>query len=282
MRNSGVAGCYALPEGNVQIAFSGGRSSAYMLHEILQANGPLPDRVAVTFQNTGRERPETLDFVQEVGQRWGVNIVWLEYGPDSSFAIVNRETASEDGKPFETLIRKRKFLPNQQARFCTVELKIRTAKRYLMSLGWKHWTNATGIRADEPHRLNKAPPKDRWTVWMPLADAGVSKRTVTAFWAAQPFDLRLQNIDGKTPDGNCDDCFLKSERHKARIAIEYPERHAWWEGMEELASTLTSGTGAQFSSRYSMKEIRLFVENQGTLDLNDTALLCQANDGECF
>ena len=30
---------YVLPEGNVQIAFSGGRTSAYMLHQILEANG---------------------------------------------------------------------------------------------------------------------------------------------------------------------------------------------------------------------------------------------------
>lgn len=54
---------YRLPDGNVQIAFSGGRTSAYMLHKLLDANGGLPDRAVVTFQNTGREMPETLDFV---------------------------------------------------------------------------------------------------------------------------------------------------------------------------------------------------------------------------
>jgi len=61
---------YTLPAGNVQIAFSGGRTSAYMLHQILETNGPLPDRVVVSFQNTGREMPETLDFVQECSDRW--------------------------------------------------------------------------------------------------------------------------------------------------------------------------------------------------------------------
>lgn len=30
---------YTLPDGNVQIAFSGGRTSAYLLHQILDANG---------------------------------------------------------------------------------------------------------------------------------------------------------------------------------------------------------------------------------------------------
>ncbi len=46
---------YRLPEGNVQIAFSGGRTSAFMLHKILQANGDLPERVKVMFLNTGRD-----------------------------------------------------------------------------------------------------------------------------------------------------------------------------------------------------------------------------------
>ena len=32
---------YQLPDGNVQISFSGGRTSAYMLHRILEANGDL-------------------------------------------------------------------------------------------------------------------------------------------------------------------------------------------------------------------------------------------------
>ena len=70
---------YTLPDGNIQISFSGGRTSAFMLHEILQANGDLPERCQVMFANTGREMPETLDFVHECGSRWGVSIIWLEY-----------------------------------------------------------------------------------------------------------------------------------------------------------------------------------------------------------
>jgi len=68
-----MASPYVLPSGKVQIAFSVGRTSAYMLRQILDANGGLPTdgRVQVTFQNTGREMPQTLDFVAEVGRRWG-------------------------------------------------------------------------------------------------------------------------------------------------------------------------------------------------------------------
>jgi 3'-phosphoadenosine 5'-phosphosulfate sulfotransferase (PAPS reductase)/FAD synthetase len=143
MNTVALSNPYLLPEGNVQLAISGGRTSAYMLHAILEANGGLPERAVACFQNTGREMPQTLDFVQEIGSRWGVPIVWLEYragdfGLAPTFAQVDHASASRNGEPFEALIRKRKFLPNQQARFCTVELKIRTVKRYLMSLGWTH------------------------------------------------------------------------------------------------------------------------------------------------
>jgi 3'-phosphoadenosine 5'-phosphosulfate sulfotransferase (PAPS reductase)/FAD synthetase len=278
---------YILPDGNVQIAFSGGRTSGYMLHEILRANGGLPDRVVVSFQNTGREMPETLDFVQECGERWGVRIVWLEYRTDGSlFEIVSHNSASRNGEPFDALIDKKQYLPNQQSRFCTIELKIRTAKRYLLTLGWKRWTNCVGIRADEPHRLNKPAPKDRWTVWTPLADAGVSRHDVTAFWARQSFDLRLPNVNGRTHLGNCDGCFLKSERSQTTLARDYPERHAWWEAAEARIGVLESSKGrpvdnSQFSRRFSKRELRDFMERQGDWIFDEEGALCQANDGDC-
>jgi len=67
----------------IVINFSGGRTSALMLWMIIQAHGgTLPDNYIVVFQNTGMERPETLDFVRDVGNNWGVDIVWLEYDLD--------------------------------------------------------------------------------------------------------------------------------------------------------------------------------------------------------
>ena len=62
-------------EGPALISFSGGRTSAFMLWNILQAHGGvLPDDIYVTFANTGKEAPETLDFVHEIEQKWDVKI----------------------------------------------------------------------------------------------------------------------------------------------------------------------------------------------------------------
>ena len=66
--------------GPAVISFSGGRTSGLMLYRILEAHGgTLPDDVKVVFCNTGKEREETLEFVERCSQRWGVPVVWLEY-----------------------------------------------------------------------------------------------------------------------------------------------------------------------------------------------------------
>ena len=273
---------YILPDGNVQISFSGGRTSAYMLHQIAETNGGIPDRCKVVFANTGREMPQTLDFVQEVGDRWSIPIVWVEYiSQMPGFDVVSHNSASRDGEPFEELIRKRKYLPNQQARFCTADLKIKPSARYLKSLGWETWMSALGIRADEPGRINREPQKERWQRWYPLADAGVSKHHVMAFWAAQAFDLRLQNIKGNTALGNCDGCFLKSEATLAMLARDYPDRHAWWERMEAKTAEATTSAAARFRKEYTRKSLRDFVERQGDWIFSTEGVLCQQDGGDC-
>ena len=277
---------YALPDGNVQIAFSGGRTSAYMLHHILEANGGLPDRCNVVFANTGREMPETLDFVQECSDRWSVPIAWVEFERSGEagarFRQVSHNSAARNGEPFVDLIRQKKFLPNQAARFCTGDLKVKPTRDYLRSIGWDYWLSAVGIRADEAGRVDRTPQRERWQRWYPLADAGVSKRDVMAFWQRQPFDLRLSNIGGKTPLGNCDGCFLKSEANIAALARDYPERHQWWQDMEDMVSEWTPGMGARFREEYSRREIRSMVDRQGDWIFNAPDALCQTDGGECM
>lgn len=267
---------YILPDGPVSIAFSGGRTSAYMLHQILAANGGIPeDRCEVTFQNTGREREETLDFVQEVGRRWGVPITWLEYTYEKPlFRVTGHQGASRNGEPFDDAIRKKQRLPNQAEKWCSAQLKTLTAKRYLVAVrGWNAWTSLVGFRADEAHR---EPYNDnRATTVLPLRAAGVTRRDVQAFWKKQPFDLDLPIIGGKTVGGNCDGCFLKSEAYLFGFGRDEPERAAWWEN-HEIAR------GGFFNKRYSRRELREFNERQGDMFLSTEGALCQASGGECM
>jgi len=271
---------FNLPPGNVQISFSGGRTSAYMLHRILEANGDLPERCQVMFANTGREMPQTLDFVNECSVRWNVPIVWLEYDRQHgkpTFNVVSHNAASRDGKPFEVLIsetRNGRALPNQQWRFCTEELKAKTLSRYLTrQLHWSVWSSAIGIRADEAHRT-KTKRRGRQIHWYPLANAGVTKRDIYKFWKSQPFDLQLENVNGSTPLGNCDMCFLKSEKILANIAKTMPDKADWWIRMEQE-------TGSTFRKDRDLAEFTDFVGRQADWVFDDESFFCQADGGEC-
>lgn len=233
-------------EGPATISFSGGRTSGFMLAKIVEAHGGrLPDDVIVCFQNTGLEHPATYDFIRECGERIAP-VRWLEYRHDGGHRAieVTPDTASRKGEPFEALIRACGYLPNPVTRKCTTELKIRTLIRYLRALGWTEWSNAIGLRADEPRRVArmKGDVKSEDTV-MPIAEAGHTLADVRAFWRSMPFDLRLPNDDSAF--GNCTLCFLKSRARLQRVLRAEPERADWWIRMEALALA-SKPSGARF------------------------------------
>lgn len=269
------------------ISFSGGRTSAYMLWRVLQAHDmSLPADAIVCFANTGKEDEATLQFVQACSERWGVHITWLEYQPEEpGFKVVNFETASRYGEPFQKIIVKRNFLPNPVARFCTVELKIQPEHKYLKSLGWTEWDNMVGIRADEPRRVakiraNPSGGKSGPDRIMPLADAGITKDEVGRFWRAQAFDLGLPNHNGVTSHGNCDLCFLKGASQILSLITEKPERAVWWARMEDSITNAKIKNGGRFrSDRPSYAEMLKFSSEQRDMFNNDEeAIACFCGD----
>lgn len=218
-------------EGPAVISFSGGRTSGYMLRRILDAHdGALPPDVHTLFSNTGKEREETLAFVRDCGERWGVPIHWLQRTAGGGVEAVTFDTAARKGEPFDALLTERKFLPNPVMRFCTTELKIRAMKGWMLARGYEHWTNVVGLRFDEARRVGNVrshKSRERWEVACPLYDARVTVVDVTEFWKAQPFDLRLQSYEG-----NCDMCFLKGVAKRQRLAEERPDLVGWWAAQE--------------------------------------------------
>jgi len=270
------------------ISFSGGRTSAYMLHRVLEANGGLPDEAKVCFANTGKEDEATLEFVRDCERHWQVPITWLEYlaytDDEPKFKEVTFETASRDGEPFEALIRKRGYVPNPVARFCTVELKVRTIHRYLKSIGWTEWDSMLGIRADEPRRLAKIGNQDygkHEEKVAPLGQVGVTKEDVGTFWKLQPFDLKLPNHNGVTMHGNCDLCFLKGAAQILSLIAEKPERAVWWAKIEALAMALANKpSGANFrTDRPSYSQMLAFSQDQRDMfDPQGEAISCFCGD----
>ena len=249
------------------ISFSGGRSSAYMTDRLLKEL-PMSD-VIVCFANTGKEEPETLDFVHECDCHWNGVVRWLEYDPVERFRQVTYNTASGKGEPFTALIEKRHYLPNVVTRFCTQDLKVRVIKRFMMSLGHLHWTNAIGIRYDEPRRWAKTRAigeKERWETWLPLVDWRVTKAQVLDYWRTMPFDLKLRHYQG-----NCDLCFLKGKNKVKRILTDHPEKADWW--MEQEGKI-----GGTFRKGFSLADLMDLMRRAPTLfDYEDPDIDCFCN-----
>lgn len=265
------------------ISFSGGRTSAYMLYRVIQAHGgTLPEHIKVVFANTGKEMPQTLDFVRDCAEQWGVEIVWLEarvrvggegenkYVYDT--VVVDYATASRNGEPFEQLITARKYLPNAVARFCTAELKVRRIHDYLRSIGFPDdHVEFIGIRADEVRRalkLHKQVSEGR-ECFCPLYADGITKEDIFAFWSKQNFDLALPNNNGTTDWGNCDLCFLKGLGKKLSIIRERPDLADWWAGQERRIQ------GTFRADQPSYERMKVIATDQGNLfEFDDESIPC--------
>lgn len=271
--------------GPAVISFSGGRTSGYMLHRIVQAHGgTLPDNVKVVFANTGAEFDWTLDFVQRCSEAWDVPIIWLEFRHgykgghrrERWAEVVTHATASRNKEPFDMLLESKRIVPDRGRRFCTMQLKSFTVRRYLKSLGWSAWKNVIGFRADEGGRVDEktanemAAPGPETSIF-PLADAGINRPDVLRFWKAQNFDLEL---DADGDGGNCDGCFMFSAARLGRMFQKYPERMEWWPTTEAKFGTKTMAPGRSYAS------IRDVATRQGSLMLAwDDASPCNETCG---
>lgn len=250
------------------ISFSGGRTSAYMLWRVLQSNGGLPDDAIVCFANTGKEEEATLQFVHDCEKHWNVPIAWLEFIPTKpKFRVVNFESASRNGEPFEALIKQRKYLPNGVTRFCTTDLKVTCIDRYMKSINQPDYVTMVGIRADEPRRVAKMRDnKDEKLT--PLATAGIGEQDVWQFWNEHEFDLDLAKVSGAS---NCDLCFLKGGKIIQGLIREKPERALWWARMEKEIG------GTFHKDRPNYQSLLDFNNSQQTL-FDDESLPCFCGD----
>lgn len=209
---------------NLLVSVSGGRSSMYMANQIKNRNWHLNFNIAYVFANTGKEREETLQFVERCDKEWGLEIIWVEAVVHTArrgctHKVVDFETASRHGEPFEEVIKKY-GIPNQNYLHCTRELKANPIRSLTEMLGWDYFYTAQGIRVDEPKRIG-----NKSNVIYPLYDwFPATKGEVLDWWKDQPFDLGLEEHQG-----NCDACHKKSINKLVRIAKETPSAMMWWE-----------------------------------------------------
>lgn len=197
--------------------------------------------------------------------------------------MIGREIVWVRGESWETMIRRKKYLPNQQVRFCTSVLKIEPIFHYLFLHGMLPCRMRIGFRFDEQDRvetmdlgpfkyathceqMKNGQWRHRWAemdwreVEFPLIEAGVFSGDVRKFWADKPVPF--------AKDSNCQFCFWK---HPQILAKNFQEAAGImkWAGVQEVCA------GAKFK-----KEGDLFAFSrlgiQADFGFEDTDAGCKA------
>lgn len=270
-------------DGPAVISFSGGATSGFMLKQILDAHdGALPKDVVVCFANTGLEHEKTLDFVRKVESNWGLKINWLEYRSVRNFAQVDFQTASRKGEPFDLLIGDKQYLPNPAARFCTIEMKIKTISRFVKEVfGFNDgYLDVMGLRYDEPGRVARTKNSmnsDR-EVCCPMYHAKHTLEDVDSFWSNNSFKLEIPRILS-----NCVGCFLKGASKLDLIARQAPGSLEWWAKREETSFGLNEDgsekKGVFRSDRPRYRNLIKMADEQKLFDFpDDESLPCNCTD----
>lgn len=151
--------------------------------------------------------------------------------------------------------------------------------------GWTEWDQFIGTRADEQRRVAKIRARGHSTesanelMCLPLVDAGVTVCDVTALWQAQPFDLELLIVNGRTLEGNCDLDFLKPLDQRLALIKARPEAADWWARMEAL-NLASKASGARFrADGPSYASLARFAASQSDLlDPADEPITCYCGD----
>lgn len=210
------------------------------------------DQYAFVFANTSREKEATLEFMRDVELNFGIRVTWVEAVVDfrknkgTKHRVVTFETAKRNGEIYEDVI-KAYGLPDINFPHCTREMKQVTIRSFMRYIGWGDWKKyktILGFRADEPKRT-KVENLKKLNQWWPLWEWGIVKSDVAYFWNRQKFDLKIE-VDA---DGNCEDCFKKSDLKLLYQAKSNPTGVEWIREMErkyELHKAGRSGEGMPY------------------------------------
>lgn len=215
----------AMDKKKLLISFSGGETSAFMA-SLLWTHKQEEFEMVFVFANTGQEREETLEFIEECSKYFGFPVYWVEgvfsrkYGVGVKSRLVDFKKADRDGKVFEQMISVY-GIPNVANPQCSRELKANVINHFARHvLLWKDFYLAIGIRSDEADRMN-AKAKAKKIIYPLISNdffPNITKQHVNYFWDKMPFRLRLKGYQG-----NCKWCWKKNIKKLEKIAFENPE-----------------------------------------------------------
>lgn len=253
------------------ISFSGGRTSAYMTHRLLNDEAILREfEPHIVFANTGLEHANTLEFVHNCEKHFGWRVVWLEAvvqpekGLGTRHKVVDYFTAARQGEPFRDVVAKY-TMPNVKFRHCTRELKQAPIFSYCRErFRTVSVDTAIGIRADEMRRISQAKNHKQRVMYPLIERYPTDKQDVLDFWADMPFDLGLPEYLG-----NCVPCFQKSDKKLLKALQDEPHYFDLIEQIERDFGIKSDGQVVHFfRGNRDVSHLRALLSEMGRLPEN--------------
>lgn len=205
------------------VSFSGGRTSAYLVHLMEQKRINEGWDVSYVFFDTGAEHPETYRFVQKCVDHFGIDLTCLraKVNPEMGVGAVPVEVPIDSLKWDLSLWKEmsdKHGNPWIAGAYCTRFMKTDMMKKWQKQFNGDV-TNWLGIRADEKRRL-----KPHKGIRYLAEISPMDKTDIIGWWACQPFDLAIQEHLG-----NCVFCIKKSIPKIALAIKDEPELAREWQ-----------------------------------------------------
>lgn len=260
------------------VSFSGGRTSAYLVHLMEQKRINDGWDVDYVFCDTGAEHPKTYEFVRQVAEHFNINITYLravisqEKGVGVSYEVV--ENIGYDLSMFADISRKYGAPFNPGGAHCTQHLKTIPYTKYCNDkYGKGNYTTWLGIRIDEQRRLK---PKDGYKYLAEISS--MSKNDILGWWSDQSFNLDLDEWLG-----NCVFCIKKPINRIALATLSEPEMAKNFSQMLEANDSNENHKGAIYRGRLTLNMVADFYSGLDADSIISTSRIrkgCAVEQGE--
>lgn len=269
------------------VSFSGGRTSAYLVHLIEQKRKKEEWDVEYVFMDTGAEHPKTYEFIKNTVKYFSINLTVLKpvfnqtVGIGVSYEICEIDQIGWDLSNWSKMMKKHGN-PYVMGAFCTSKLKTEPYDKYCNEkYGKGNYITWLGIRIDEKRRL-----KARQGVRYLAEISNMRKHEIIHWFKSQPFDLDLDEWLG-----NCVFCLKKGINKVALAAIQEPELAKEWSqvttSIDNRQSIKKDGTkierGAIYRGKLTLEGVAKFYEGKSAEDIASTMRLrreCGVANGE--
>lgn len=280
------------------VSFSGGRTSAYLCHLMIEKFGR--ENVDFVYMDTGAEHPKTYEFIRKVNDYFKLNLTCLRtdfsspLGVGNSFNVVDINSINHDLVPFKEMIAKY-GVPYIGGMFCTDRMKLVPFTKYCQEkYGRGNYETWLGIRADETKRLK---PKKGIRYMAEISE--FEKEDVLEFWSGMPFDLDLDEWLGNCSVG----CPKKSNLKLAAAQRDEPGMYHDWlsaiysddvrhddktghhsqmyrgkRSLEQVVAMFDGSTGDEIKSRIRGGR----MENSGSCSESCEVFVCESNQIDMF